>query len=326
MTEMNMVQALNSAMDNEMRDDNTVIILGEDVGIDGGVFRVTDGLFKKYKGRVIDTPLAESAIVGTSIGMAMSGLKPVAEIQFSGFIAPGFDQLISHAARMRTRSYGEFNVPMVVRAPCQGGVRALEHHSESTEAIYAHIPGLKVVMPSTPYDAKGLLISSIRDPNPVLFLEPKRLYRSIKQEVPEDSYTVPLGKAAVIKEGTDVTIITWGTMTRPSLKAANYMSKLNGKVSCEVIDLRTISPLDHETIVESVKKTGRYVVVQEAPRSFGVASEVMAVINDKAFYSLKSQPQRVTGMDTPMPGFSNENYYIPNTDRVVKAIQKVMEE
>src|SRR3989344_561539 len=312
MPAMTMVEALNLALKQEMSKDKSVIVLGEDVGIDGGVFRVTEGLYKKFgPNRVIDTPLAESGIVGTSIGLALGGLKPIAEIQFSGFIYPALDQLISHASRIRNRSRGLFNVPMVVRAPYGGGIRALEHHSESMEALFIHPPGLKVVMPSTPYDAKGLLVSSIRVPDPVIFFESEKLYRSIKQEVPTKEFAIPLGKAAIRKEGTDVTIITWGAMTVPALSAA---AKSN--YSIEVIDLRTLSPFDVETVINSVKKTGRAIVVHEAPRTAGLGAEIVAQINEKALLDLQAPVERVTGYDTIFPLAKLENYYLPDVKKV----------
>ncbi len=319
---MTMVEAINLGLKQEMKRDKNVIILGEDVGLDGGVFRVTDGLYQKFgEERVIDTPLAESGIVGTSIGLAIGGMKPVAEIQFDGFMYPALDQLISHASRIRTRSRGRFSCPMVLRAPYSGGVRALEHHSESPETYFLHIPGLKVVIPSTPYDAKGLIVSCIRDPDPVVFLEPKKLYRSIKQQVPTEEFTVPLGKANVFKEGKDVTIITYGAMMRPSIDASE---RLKEKVSCEVIDLRTLKPLDNQTIFESVKKTGRAVIVQEAPRTCGFAAEISARITENLFSRLKVPVERVTGFDTVMPLSKLENYYLPSTNRIVKAIESVL--
>jgi len=320
MANVNMVTAINMALDQEMKKDSSVILLGEDVGVDGGVFRVTDGLIKKYgKDRVIDTPLAESAIIGTSIGMALNGLKPVAEVQFSGFMYPGFDQLISHASRIRTRTRGKHSCQIVVRTPYSGGIRALEHHSESMEALYAHTPGLKVVIPSNPYDAKGLLISAIRDPDPVIFLEPKRVYRAIKQDVPEAEYTIPLGLAKVLHEGSDVTLISYGAMMKTCLEAIKKVD-----YSVEVIDLRTIKPWDYETVINSVKKTGRCIIVHEAPRSFSVSTDIIAMINEKALLSLEAPVERVTGYDTIMPLYKLEKEYIPSEDRIIKGIEKVM--
>jgi len=320
MDKLNIVEALNLALQQEMSKDKEVVILGEDVGIDGGVFRVTDGLFKKFPNRVFDTPLAESGIIGASIGMALYGLKPVAEVQFSGFMYPGFDQLISHASRIRTRSRGRYSCPIVVRAPCGGGIRALEHHSESTEAIFIHTPGLKVVEPSNPYDAKGLLISSIRDPDPVIFFEPMRVYRAIKQEVPEEEYAIELGKANVVKEGNDLTIITWGAMVRDVLK---INEEVKNKYDLEIIDLRALSPFDIDAIINSVKKTGRALVVHEAPKTLGFGAEIVAQINEKALLSLEAPVFRVTGFDTVFPLAKLENYYLP-TNRIKKDIEKVM--
>ncbi len=320
---MTLVQAINDALRVEMRKDERVVVLGEDVGVDGGVFRATEGLLSEFgPQRVIDTPLAESGIVGTAIGMAVYGLRPVPEIQFDGFMPPAFDQIISHAARIRWRSRGRYSVPMVIRAPYSGGIHAPEHHSESPEAYYAHIPGLKVVIPSTPYDAKGLLIASIRDPDPVIFLEPKRIYRALREEVPEGDYTVPLGKAKVIKEGKDLSIFAWGAMLRVVREAAEQ-AQAQG-IDAEVIDLRTLLPLDIETIVSSVEKTGRVLIVQEAPRTCGVGAEIAALINDKAMLSLQAPIVRVTGFDTPIPLYRQENYYLPDVPRVLRAIQKVI--
>jgi len=316
-----MVEALNLALRQEMQNNTRVVVIGEDVGIDGGVFRVTEGLLKTFgKERVIDTPLAEAGIIGTSIGMAINGLLPVAEIQFSGFIYPGFNQLISHASRMRTRSRGHYSCPLVVRAPYSGGVRALEHHSESMEALFAHTPGLKVVIPSNPYDAKGLLISAIRDPDPVIFLEPKKVYRSIKQDVPKKEYTLALEQAHVEKEGSDITLIGWGAMMKP---LRDVVTRL-GDVNAELINLRTISPLDTKTIIDSVKKTGRCVVVHEAPRSFGVGAEIIARINEGAFKQLAAPVERVTGFSTIFPLYKLEEHYLPNPTRIVKAIARVI--
>ena len=320
---LNIVQAVNQALMNEMENDETVVVYGEDVGLEGGVFRATVGLQEKFgKMRAFDSPLAESAIVGTAIGMAVNGLKPVVEMQFMGFSYPAFNQIISHVARMRNRSRGRYTLPMVIRAPYGGGIRALEHHSESTEALYAHIPGLKVVIPSTPYDAKGLLIAAIRDPDPVLFLEPKRIYRAFKQDIPEDAYTLPIGKAKIVEEGEDVTIITWGAMVRDVQKAAQ-MVKAKG-IHPEIIDLRTIAPMDRETFVESVKKTGRAIVVHEAPKTLGTGAEIVAILNEKAFLYLEAPPTRVTGFDTTFPLPRGEKHYIPSPERIAKTIEDVV--
>jgi pyruvate dehydrogenase E1 component beta subunit len=320
---MNMVEALNSAFMNEMEADPDVIVLGEDVGINGGVFRVTDGLFDKFgEDRVIDTPLAESGIVGMSIGMALYGLRPVAEMQFMGFMWPAVDQLSNHASRLRNRTMGRFSVPMVVRAPYGGGVRALEHHAESFEAVLAHIPGLKVVIPSNPYDAKGLLISSIRDHDPVMFLEPKRLYRLGKMEVPETSFTEPIGEAKVLREGTDLTLVGWGSMV-PKLLKASELVEAKG-ISAEVIDVRTIVPYDEETVNASVGRTGRLVVVQEAPRTLGFASEISARVVEDLLDVLEAPPERVTGFDVPFPFYKMENWAMPDVDRIIKGMRKVL--
>jgi len=320
MTVMNMVQAINSALMQEMEADGTVVVLGEDVGIDGGVFRVTDGLLKKFPNRVIDTPLAELAIAGTSVGMAVYGLKPVAEIQFDGFSPPILDQIICHAGRIRWRTSGRYHAPLVIRIPYGGGIKALEHHSDSPEAYFVHTPGIKVVIPSTPYEAKGLLASSIRDPDPVIFLEPKRIYRAIKEDVPDEPYTLPLGEAKIVREGEDVTLISYGAMTRT---CKQVMEK--SRHSIEIIDVRTLSPLDTKTIIESVKKTGRAVIVHEAPRSCGFGAEIAAVISDKDLLHLKAPVTRVTGFDTVMPLPKLEEYYIPSAERIEAGIEKIME-
>lgn len=322
MTVATIVQAINMALRQEMKRDRKVMILGEDVGLDGGVFRATDGLIREFGAeRVCDTPLAELGIVGTSIGLAINGMRPVAEIEFSGFMYATFDQILSHAVRIRTRSRGSYSCPMVIRTPYGGGIRALELHCESGESIFAHVPGLKMVIPSNPYDAKGLLASAIRDPDPVIFYEPMRIYRAIKQDIPEEDYTVPLGKAQVMQEGNDLTLISWGSMFKQSMDA---VAKMNSKYSVELIDLRTISPLDEDTIIASVKKTGRCVVVHEAPRTCGFAAEIVAQINEKALLSLQAPVERVTSPDVPFPMSKLENYYFPSQERIVKGIEKVM--
>ena len=321
MVQLNLVGAVRLALKQEMERDPDVVLLGEDIGTDGGVFRATDGLIKEFgENRVNDTPLSESGIVGVAIGLALYGLKPVAEIQFEGFLYPALDQIISHAGRIRNRSRGRFHVPLVIRFPYGGGIRAPEHHSDSPEALLVHTPGVKVVMPSTPYDAKGLLTSAIRDPDPVLFMEPKRVYRAIVEDVPEDDYTVPLGEAKIVREGTDVTLVSWGAMMRLSREAAE---KVKDTISVEVIDLRTLSPMDTATITRSVEKTGRALAVHEAPRTAGLGAEIAAVINETAFLSLEAPIERVTGFDVPFPQHKLENYYLPDTERIVKAIQKV---
>ena len=319
MTELTLLQAINQALHLAMKKHKEVIIIGEDVGKDGGVFRTTEGLITKFgKDRVIDSPLSEAGIVGSCVGMAAAGLRPVAEIQFSGFIFPAMQEIVSHAARIRTRSRGVYTCPIVIRSPCSGGIRALEHHSESEEAFYAQVPGLKVIMPSTPYDAKGLLLAAIEDPDPVIFLEPKRIYRSVKEDVPDRYYTVPIGKAKVVQEGQDVTVVSWGAMMQTTRKALEQLKD----ISVELIDLRTMSPLDDATIVESVRKTGKLVVVQEAPKTCSVTAEIITRVNEKALDSLEAPMRRVSGPDVIMPLYQLENYYIPSVERIVKAIQE----
>ena len=318
MPKLNMVQAINLALKEEMERDDRVVILGEDVGKDGGVFRITEGLFEKFgPERVMDTPLAESSIAGAAIGMAVYGLRPVAEIQFMGFIYPAIDQIFSHAARVRSRSRGRFSCPLVVRTPYGAGIKAPELHSESTEALLCHMPGIKVVLPSTPYTAKGLLISSIRDPDPVVFLESTRLYRLLKEEVPEGDYTVPLGKARIVKEGNDITVIAWGSMLHRALKAVEGFG-------AEVIDLMTLSPFDEETILNSVKKTGRVVIVHEAPKTCGFGAELSASIAEEAILFLKAPVLRVTGFDAVIPLARLEEQYMPTVERIRKALNEVM--
>jgi len=323
MPEVTLVEAVNLALARAMEEDPDVVVLGEDVGKEGGVFRVTDGLQAKFGAkRVFDTPLAESGIIGVSIGMAVKGLRPVAEIQFEGFLHLAMDQIMNHAARIRTRSRGRFTCPLVIRSPWGGGIRAPEHHSDSPEALFAHTPGIKVVIPSSPYDAKGLIISAIRDPDPVLFFEPKRIYRAIKEEVPDGEYTVPIGQAKVIREGKDVTIISWGAMLREVLRAAETAEKEG--IKAEVIDLRTISPMDDATYLESVRKTGRVVIVHEAPPTCGVGAEITARINEKALLSLQAPAVRVTGFDAVMPLMKLENHFLPSPERILRGIRKVM--
>src|SRR3989344_3610390 len=322
MVSMNNVEAVRSALDQALKSDKSVVVLGEDVGVNGGVFRATDGLQKKYgKDRVIDTPLSEEGIVGMAIGLAVTGGKPVAEIQFSGFLPAAFDQIFSHAARIRSRSRGRFTCPMVIRAPAGGGIRALELYCEMPEALFAHIPGIKVVCPSTPYYTKGLLLAAIKDPDPVIFLETMRIYRAVKQDVHEKEYTIPLGKANVIKEGTDITIITWGSMVKYTLDAVAGLDD----VDAEVIDLRTIYPFDTEAIIKSVGKTGRAVVVHEAPKTSGFGAEIVATINEKALDSLDAPVLRVTGYDTALPFARLEMKFIPSKERIIKAINEVMD-
>jgi pyruvate dehydrogenase E1 component subunit beta len=317
MPKMNMVQAINLALKEEMQRDDSVVILGEDVGRDGGVFRITEGLLDQFGAeRVIDTPLSESGIVGAAIGMAVYGLKAIAEIQFMGFIYPAVDQLFSHAARIRSRTRGRFTCPIVVRTPYGAGVKALEHHSESTEALFCQMPGVKVVIPPSPYYAKGLLISAIRDPDPVIFLEPTRLYRLFKEDVPEGEYSVPLGKARIVQEGKDVTVMAWGSMLHKVLESVG--------TEAEVIDLMTLVPLDEETIYNSVKKTGRAVIVHEAPKMCGFGAELSASIAEDAMLYLKAPIIRVTGYDVVMPMPKLEDYYLPGVERIRRAVAEVM--
>jgi pyruvate dehydrogenase E1 component beta subunit len=323
MPKRNLVEAINHGLMLEMERDPSVVLLVEDVGKEGGVFRVTEGLQVKFGAdRVIDTPLAESGIVGVAIGMAVKGLKPVAEIQFEGFLPPAMDQIMNHASRIRNRSRGRFTCPLVIRSPWGGGIHAPEHHSDSPEAFFAHTPGMKVVIPSTPYDAKGLIISAIRDPDPVLFFEPKRIYRAIKEEVPDESYTIPIGEAKVVREGKDITVITWGSMVREVLRAAEMAD--GAGIQAEVIDLRTISPMDEDSFLESVRKTGRAVVVHEAPPTCGVGAEIIARINEKALLSLQAPVVRVTGFDVIVPLMKLENHYLPNPERILRGMKKVM--
>ena len=325
MARMNLVEAIDQALLQEMARDPKVIVLGEDVGKDGGVFRVTDGLVERCgEERVIDTPLAESGIVGFAIGLAIAGYRPVAEVQFAGFVYPAYDQLVSHAARMRNRSRGRWTVPIVVRMPYGGGIRALEHHSESTEVIFTHVPGLKVVIPSDPYDAKGLLTAAIRDPDPVIFFEPARIYRAIKMEVPKGQYVIPLGQAKVVREGRDLTLIGWGAQLRTCREAAERLAAEN-RYDVEVIDVRTLSPFDHETVIASVKKTGRAVVVHEAARFCGFGAEISAQIMERALLSLKAPVRRVAGLDVMAPLAKLEDYYQPDVDLVVSEIIATME-
>ena len=321
---LTLVQAVRDGLYGEMQRDDDVVVMGEDVGENGGVFRATQGLIEEFGDqRVVDTPLAESGIVGTAVGMAAYGLRPVPEIQFMGFIYPAFDQIVSHAARLRTRSRGRFTCPMVIRAPYGGGIRAPEHHSESTEAFFVHQPGLKGVGPSTPHDTKGLLAAAIRDPDPVIFLEPKLIYRAFREDVPDETYTVELGEAAVRREGTDVSVFTWGAMTRPTIEAAENLA--DEGIDCEVLDLRTLSPLDEEAIVESFKKTGRAVVVHEAPKTGGLAGEIIATIQEDVLLYQEAPIGRVTGFDVPFPLYALEDYYLPEAARIEDQIRETVE-
>lgn len=320
---LSLIEAITHALDLEMGKDDKVVVFGEDVGFEGGVFRATKGLQAKYgKDRCFDSILAESSIVGSGIGMAINGLKPVVEIQFSGFMFPAFNQIVTHAARMRNRSRGLYTVPMVIRMPYGGGVRALEHHSESLETLFAHTAGLKVVIPSTPYDAKGLLLAAIRDPDPVIFLEPKRIYRAFKQEVPEDDYIIPIGKAKVLKSGTDMTVVSWGAMVRDVSKAIETLEAEG--FSVEHIDLRTVSPIDRQTIIESVQKTGRFAVVHEAVKSFGPGAELMSIVNEGAFLYLEAPPTRIAPPDIIVPLPKGEHHYLPGVKHITHELRKVL--
>lgn len=324
MSEITLVEAVNQALHYEMTHDENVIVFGEDVAVNGGVFRATVGLLDQFgPKRVLDTPLAESMIAGMAIGMATQGLKPVAEFQFMGFIYSGFDHILSHAGRMRNRTRGRLHCPIVYRAPFGGGIHAPEHHSESTEALFAHIPGIRVVIPSSPARAYGLLLASIRHPDPVVFLEPKRIYRLVKQQVADNGDALPLDQCFLLREGKDVTLITWGAMTHETIKAADQLAKQN--ILAEVIDVATIKPLDMETILNSVEKTGRVVIVHEAALTCGVGAEIAAQISTYALDALLAPIQRVTGYDTVMPYYKMEKIYIPSTKRILNAVNNVME-
>lgn len=323
MSVLTMARALNDALDVALEKESHVMLLGEDIGRTGGVFRVTDGLYDKHgSARVVDTPVAESGIVGVAFGLAVGGMRPVAELQFMGFSYPALDQVISHVGRIRNRSRHRFTAPLVIRIPYGGGIGAAEHHSESAEALYAHIPGIKVVVPSTPYDAKGLLLAAITDPDPVVFCEPIRLYRSVKEEVPEGWYEVPIGEARLEREGTDVTLVSWGAMLTETRAAADTLA--GDGVSVEVVDLRSLVPFDADTVVASVTKTGRLVVIHEAPRTGGFGSEVVATISERCLYSLEAPPLRVTGWDSVFPLKRSEAQYLPGVDRIVDAARRTL--
>ena len=318
---MTLIQAINDGMRTMLEEDERTIILGEDIGKNGGVFRATEGLQEKFgDDRVIDTPLSEAGIIGTSIGLAVNGFKPVAEIQFLGFIYPAYEQIMTHASRIRTRTMGHYSVPMVIRAPYGAGIRAPEIHSDSTETLFTHMPGIKVVCPSNPYDAKGLLIAAMEDPDPVLVLEPMRSYRAQREEVPTNKYTVEIGKGKIVREGNDVTIIAWGAMVTVAEKAA-AAAEAKG-ISCEIIDLRTLYPIDRDIISESVKKTTRAVIVHEAHSFGGLGNDIVSIINDTSFLYLRAPIERVTGFDVPVPFFALENHYLPTPERVVEKIEK----
>ncbi|MFP3881353.1 MAG: alpha-ketoacid dehydrogenase subunit beta [Actinomycetota bacterium] len=324
MAEVNIAQALNGALDTALGSDERVVLLGEDIGRTGGVFRVTDGLRERYgEDRVFDTPVAESGIVGAAFGMAVAGMRPVAEIQFLGFSYPAYDQVINHVARIRNRSNHRFTAPMVIRIPYGGGIGAAEHHSESTEAIYAHIPGIKVVVPSTPRDARALLLAAVADPDPVVFLEPIRLYRAVKEDIPDIDSTVEIGPIRLERSGDDITLISWGAMMKETRSAANVLE--DEGYSVEVIDLRTLSPLDRAGILASVEKTGRAVVVHEAPLTGGLGGEIAATIQEEALYSLEAPVRRVTGWDTIFPLKRSEGHYLPTVDRIVTAAHETLE-
>ena len=321
---VNNIEALNQAIEQAMKQDDGVVLWGQDAGFEGGVFRATQGLQEKFgKDRVFDAPIAEAAMAGVGVGAAVYGLRPVVEMQFQGFSYPAFQQIMTHAARLRNRSRGRFNVPMVIRMPMGGGVRALEHHSEAIEALFAHIPGLKVIMPSTPYDTKGLMISAIKDNDTVIFLEPKKLYRSFKQDIPTDAYEIPIGKANVIKEGNSLTLVTYGAQVQDSIKAIQTLMETNPEIDVELIDLRTISPIDNKTIIDSVKKTGRLLVVHEAVKSFSVSSEIIARVNEKAFESLIAPPTRLTGWDITVPLAKGETMHAITPERIVEKVKEV---
>jgi pyruvate dehydrogenase E1 component beta subunit len=325
MAEVTLIDAVTMALAWELEHDPRVVILGEDVGVNGGVFRATAGLQTRFGvERVLDTPLAEGMIAGVAIGMAAQGMIPIPEIQFMGFIYPTVDQIINHAGRLRNRTRGRLSCPMVLRAPYGGGIHAPEHHSESTEALFAHMPGVRVVIPSSPVRAYGLLLAAIRDPDPVIFLEPKRIYRLNKQNVEDNGKALPLDVCYTLRQGSDVTIVTWGAMTFETLKAVDQLAKSN--VSCEVIDLASISPIDYETILESVEKTGRLVIVHEAARSFGVGAEIAAIVAEKGLYDLKAPIRRVTGYDVVMPLFRREMDYMPSVNKIVDAVRESLED
>lgn len=321
--QLTLIQAVTDGLRTMLQGDESVILLGEDIGKNGGVFRATDGLQEQFgEDRVIDTPLSEAGIIGTSIGMAVNGFKPVAEMQFFGFIYPAYEQIMTHVSRIRMRTMGHFTVPMVIRAPYGAGIRAPEVHSDSVEALFTHMPGIKVVCPSSAYDAKGLMIAAIEDPDPVLFLEPLRIYRANREEVPERKYTVEIGKGKKLKDGEDVTIIVWGAMVQVAMKAAEQAEKRG--ITCDVIDLRTLYPIDKDIIAESVQKTGRAVIVHEAHETGGVGNDIVSIINDTSFLYLKSPIERVTGFDVPVPLFALEDHYLPTPQRVYQAIEKVV--
>lgn len=324
MAEITLIEAINQALAYEMAADKNVVALGEDIGVNGGVFRATVGLLEKFgPSRVLDTPLAESLIAGLSIGMSTQGLKPVAEIQFLGFIYPAVDQIINHATRLRNRTRGRLSCPMVIRTPYGAGIHAPEHHSESTEALFVHTPGLRVVVPSSPARAYGLLLAAIRDPDPVIYLEPSRIYRLVKQDVPNNGEALPLDRCFILREGTDVTLVSWGAMLHETLLVAKHLEQEG--ISAEVIDVATLKPLDMETIIHSVQKTGRCVIIHEAPLTCGVGAEISAQLAEKALLSLQAPIQRVAGYDVVVPYFKLEKQYLPSQKRILSAVKNVME-
>jgi len=323
MAKLNLIQAITDGLRTALRDDPRVLVFGEDVGVNGGVFRATDGLQEEFGAvRVVDTPLAESAIIGAAVGLAVSGMRPVPEMQFAGFIYPAMEQIVSHAARVRMRSQGRFSCPMVIRAPYGGGIRAPELHGDSPEAFFVHQPGIKVVCPSNPYDAKGLLLAAIEDPDPVLFLEPMRIYRAFRDEVPAERYTVEIGKSRTVRAGKDLSLFAWGTMLRVSLEAAAQAAERGWDV--EVIDLRTLNPLDREGIAASVRRTGRALIVHEAPKTAGLGAEILSLINEEALLYLEAPVGRVCGYDVPQPLFALEDLHAPDAKRIMHGIEKVM--
>jgi len=325
MAVLNLIQTINHTLDQQLEKNKNMVVYGEDVGVEGGVFRATQNLQKKYGvKRVFDTPIAESSIVGSAIGMAINGMKPVVEIQFDGFIFPAFNQIVTQLARIRNRSRGNWSAPVVIRIPVGGGIKGLEHHSESLETYLGHIPGIKVVIPSTPYDAKGLLTAAIKAEDPVIFLEPKRIYRSGKQEVPEEEYEIEIGKAKVLKEGNDITVVGWGAQLR-EINAAVKELELENNISVEVIDLRTISPIDSKTIIDSVKKTGRFLVVHEAMRTYGPGAELIAQVNEKAFLHLEAPASRLTGFDIIIPLARGEHHHMISKEQIKVKIKELIE-
>ncbi len=325
MAKLNNIEALTNALEVAMEADDKIIVYGEDAGFEGGVFRATQGLQKKFGAdRVFDAPIAEATIVGTGVGLAIAGMRPVVEMQFQGFSYAGFQQLFTHAARVRNRSRGRFTCPLIVRMPMGGGVRALEHHSEAIEAMFAHVPGVKVVMPSNPYDMKGMMLAALKENDPVVFLESKKIYRAFKQEVPEGMYEVELGKANVMKEGNSITVVTYGAQVHDSIQAVEELMKSNPEIDVELIDLRTISPIDTETLINSVKKTGRMLIVHEAVKSFSVSSEIIARINEKAFEYLEAPITRLTGFDITIPLATGEKYHMIDSKKIAAKIKEVV--